>query len=229
MTRAARPLPSAFLAILGCLAGLWPNPAEAGAWPREVGTGFASTVSYLTWPQSLGYTGARMAENRYDTLYLEYGLTPRWTIGLDLGHSVSGAEKLIVFARRPIVRPEARLQIAVEGGAGQIDGDTVLRPGLSLGYGWNGGWLNGDLLAEHQGDRGATDVKLDLTYGRALGRRKLMLQIQAGQKDGDDPFVRLAPSVVMPVWRDVSLELGVTYGLEGDDSMGLKLGIWTEF
>ncbi len=215
--------------LLTCTLGFLPAAALAGAWPREKGSVFLSAVSYLSWPQDTTTWISYAPTSRYDTLYLEYGLTARWTIGLDLGRSVSGAEKVVAFARRPLARPEAWLQIAAELGAGQIDGDNVLRPGLSLGMGWDGGWVNADLLAEHFSDRGETDVKLDLTYGRALGRRKVMLQLQAGQQEGDDAFLRVVPSVVQPLWRDVSLEIGVSYGAMGDDSMGLKLGLWTSF
>ncbi|QFS81443.1 hypothetical protein FIU97_01170 [Roseivivax sp. THAF40] len=215
--------------LLACTFGLLPASAIAGAWPREKGTGFVSTVTYLSWPQNYLLWESYAPETRYDTLYLEYGLTARWTVGLDLGRSVSGAEKVVAFARRPLARPDAWLQIAAEIGAGQIDGDTVLRPGLSLGYGWDGGWVNADLLAEHFSDRSETDVKLDLTYGRTLGRHKLMMQVQAGKQAGDEAFVRLVPSIVTPIWRKVSLEIGATYGVTGDESMGLKLGIWTEF
>lgn len=229
MVNAPRLLQSAFVTALCCLAGFPPSTAHAGAWPREKGTGFISAVTYLSWSQDYLLWESYAPSGRYDTLYLEYGLTARWTLGLDLGRSVSGAEKVVAFARRPLARPDSWLQIAAEIGAGQIDGDTVVRPGLSLGYGWDGGWLNADLLAEHFSDRGETDVKLDLTYGQSLGRHKLMMQVQAGQQAGDDAFVRLVPSVVTPIWRAVSLEIGATYGVMGDESMGLKLGIWTEF
>jgi hypothetical protein len=53
--------------------------------------------------------------------------------------------------------------------------------------------------------------------------------VQTGLPDGQDAFVRVAPSLVVPLRGPVSLETGVTWGLTGDPSMGLKFGVWTEF
>ncbi|MHA6324698.1 hypothetical protein [Roseivivax sp. CAU 1753] len=208
---------------------LLPGPLLAGAWPREVGTVFLSSVSYLSWPQRPVGPYTLAPQSRYDTLYVEYGATPRWTIGLDMGRSVSGDAKLVAFVRRPLSRPEAWLKIAGELGLGEIAGRAVIRPGLSLGHGWDGGWFNADLNAERYFDAGETDVKLDMTYGRTVRRHKVMLQLQAGRQAGDDPFLRVVPSVVTPLWRQVELEVGATYGVVGDESMGLKLGVWTQF
>lgn len=215
----------AFTLLAICLAG----PAQPGAWPREKGSAFVSFASYLSWPQDVLTWSSFEPSARYDTLYLEYGLTPRWVIGLDLGRSVSGAAKLVAFARRPLARPEARLQIAPELGLGQIDGQAVLRPGLSFGFGLPKGWLSAELIGEVFRDDGTPDVKIDLTYGRRIGKRTAMLQIQTGQQDGDQAFVRLVPSLVTPLFGPVEAEVGVSYGILGDTSMGLKLGLWTRF
>ena len=207
---------------------LLPGLAAAGAWPREKGTGFASATSYLSWAQDYTTWVSYAPAARYDTLYLEYGLTDRWTVGLDLGRSVSGGTKLVAFVRYPLGE-RLGIQIAPELGIGQIEGKTVIRPGLSLGKGVARGWAAADFAAELFPETGNADAKLDLTLGMNLGARRAMVQFQTGQQTGDEAFLRIVPSVTTPLGKRFDLELGVSYGVLGDTSMGLKLGLWTEF
>lgn len=166
----------------------------------------------------------------YSTLYMEYGLTDRLTVGADIGHSVSGSGKSVLFFQWPVRQAEKGPQISAQFGLGIISGKRVLRPGLSLGWGLKTGWLSIDSVAESYVDTGRTDLKLDMTWGRNLSKdRKLILQVQTGQPDGRDPFVRVAPSLVLPLRGPVKLETGVTWGLTGDTFMGLKFGVWTDF
>ena len=123
------------LRLAVALAGL-AGTASAGAWPREEGSLFASSLARLSWPQDTTTWQSYEPTARYTSLYLEYGLAPRTTLGLDLGLSVSGAEKLVVFAQRPLHQPDRGPRLAYEIGFGRIAGQTVLRPGLSLGLGW---------------------------------------------------------------------------------------------
>ena len=206
-----------------------PHALFAGAWPREVGTGFASAAMRLSWPQDL----SRRSPDDYATVYLEYGIRPRLTMGLDLGHSVSGQGKTVVFARTPLLTSD-HLVASVELGFGEINKTPVIRPGLSLGRGIENahgyGWLSLDARAEHAWQVQQTDWKLDLTFGTALPRNLTgILQIQTGLQAGDPFFARLAPSVVFSVTKATRIELGVTYGLVGDTSMGVMVGAWHSF
>ncbi|WP_234984155.1 hypothetical protein [Roseivivax jejudonensis] len=204
--------------------------AAAGAWPRERGAWFASATVNLTWPQDLGDVDRAAPDGRYDALYLEYGLTDRITLGLDVGRSVSGEAKLVAFAQHPVLPADAPLRAAAQLGIGKIDDRDVLRPGLSVGRGWEGGWLSTDALLEQPFDGTGADVKLDATWGlRLRADRRLILQLQTGKQTGDPAFARLAPSLVMPLRGPLSAEVGGTYGVTGDDSVGLKLGLWAEF
>ena len=206
-----------------------PGVLSAGAWPREKGTGFASTSTHLGWSQDVPDVRNSAPSSRYDTLYVEYGLTERWTVGLDLGHSALGEVKAIAFARRPLARPDTRLKIAGELGIGQIDGQAALRPGLSIGMGLERGWLNADLSAAFPTGSGTSETKLDLTYGRNFGRRKAIFQVLTVQSDGGPGAVSIPSSIVTPLWRRIELEVGATYGVIEDTGMGLKLGLWTNF
>lgn len=219
----------AFAAL--CLSAfLGAQPVQAGAWPREKGTGFATIATHLSWPQDLTTLDDPAPDAQYRMLYFEYGLTERLTLGLDLGRSVSGDGKAVGFVQLPLRRADGGMQATAQIGLGQISGAPVVRPGLSLGWGMERGWVSMDSVAEIQIESGQTDIKLDVTWGRTLPRdRKLMVQLQTGAPARDPSFGRIAPSVVLPLRKTFQAELGATYGLWGDDSMGVRLGLWTDF
>ncbi|MGR3375206.1 hypothetical protein [Salipiger abyssi] len=205
-------------------------PLQAGAWPREQGRAFVSTSVRLFWPQDIASWTSRQPTGQYYTFYGEYGLTNRLTLGADLGRSVSGQGKSVLFLRVPLHMRNARLKIATELGLGVIDGQSVLRPGLSVGLGLRNGWLSAEGLAEISPRKSAADFKLDLTWGWNLGRdRKLMLQMQTGQPYGKEAFARFASSIVLPLTTAFSAEIGGSWDLAGADTFGVLLGVWSEF
>lgn len=206
-----------FLICLGC-AGM----AQAGAWPRAKGDVFLSLSTYSG--DGGGYTG----------IYGEWGATDRLTFGADLGRSVAGASKTVVFARIPLWQQPSGHVLSAELGLGQIDGNPMLRPGLSWGKGLTcahrSGWVGIDTLAEIDLYTFTLDVKADLTFGLSLSDARMMiLQLQTGMKAGDDPFARIVPSLVFGRGGKRRLELGVTQGLWGDRDSGVKIAVWTEF
>ncbi|ETX13119.1 hypothetical protein OCH239_13140 [Roseivivax halodurans JCM 10272] len=218
------------IALLAALLALFGTDARAAAWPQERGAWFASLTTQLSWPQDITTWVSTAPTGRFDALYLEYGATEKLTLGLDLGRSVSGGSKTVAFLQYPTLPDASELKAAVQLGIGQIDGRQVVRPGLLLGRGREGGWIAADLLIEQPVTGDPFDVKLDLTWGLNLAKdRKLILQVQTGRAAGDMGFVRLAPSLVVPLRGSLSTEIGGTWGLAGDGSMGLKLGIWARF
>ncbi|WP_136442919.1 hypothetical protein [Pacificoceanicola onchidii] len=219
------------LLISAIVLSLWGATLSAGAWPREKGHGFFSTAVRLAWPQNLEHWTSSNPTEQYYTLYLEYGLTDRLTFGLDLGRSVSGDGKTVGFLQWPLRDRDRGPKVAFALGLGRIGEQTVVRPGLSVGWGLKKGWVTLDTLAEYQVESGLMDYKMDITWGRNLKNdRKVLLQVQTGQPAEDPAFLRLAPSYVFPVGkRGMMVETGVTYGVTGDTSMGLKLGIWRNF
>lgn len=220
---------------------IWALGAEGGAWPRKAGEGFASATVRLGWPQNL-LERARAGESisleptsDYRTLYGEYGVTDRLTIGLDVGHSVSGAGKTVVFVSYPLaITGDSPHRLSLALGAGRIESEPVIRPGVSYGYGYSGkrlsGWVAVDALAEHFLGSQRNDYKLDVTFGLNLeGGKRAILQLQAGRQQGDDPFARLAPSYVVP-WGDTrNVEVGLTVSLAGEADVGVLLGLWQAF
>ncbi|SDI23423.1 hypothetical protein [Salipiger marinus] len=217
------------LLSLGLALCLLASGALAGAWPQAKGAGFASATVRLSWPQDLGTWTSLEPTGQYRTLYVEYGLTERLTLGLDLGRSVSGDVKTVAFLRWPLRQSDPGLRVAAEVGLGQIDGAAVLRPGLSLGLGRDWGWMAADALVELPGG-GRAAAKLDLTLGLHLpSDRMLLLQVQSGAPADGPGFVRLAPSLVTPLFRKVQTEIGGSWSLTGDRTMGVTMGLWTRF
>ncbi|MBS0124846.1 hypothetical protein [Thetidibacter halocola] len=216
------------LAFLLCL--LLPGAAMAGAWQRETGSVFVATTVRLGWPQDIMTWTSMEPTSQYNTVYLEYGLSPRLTLGLDLGRAVSGASKAVGFVQIPLRQAERGPQMALQLGAGQIENEPVLRPGLSVGWSLERGWLGIDSLAEIGVSNSRVDLKSDITWGRSLQKgRLLILQVQTGLPANEDAFVRFAPSLVTPLTKRLKLETGVGIGLVGDRDMGVTMGLWAEF
>lgn len=207
--------------ILGLsLAVLAWTPAAAGPWPRDEGRGFAA----------LTLRGAVTAQG-YGSLYLDYGLGPRLTLGLDAGRASGGGGKAILFVQR--AGTAGRLRHSWQLGLGVRNGATILRPALSLGRGFDGarhgGWVTAYAFALIAPD-GAMDLKLDLTGGLSHpGGRKTMLQLQSGRMGDDPPFAKLEASVALPLGARTSVTLGAFHGLGANDERGVAIGLWQRF
>lgn len=212
--------------VLICTAGA----LSAGAWQREPGSGFAAATVRLGWPQNLNHWTSYAPTSQYNTLYLEYGLTPRLTLGADLGHAVSGRSKSIVFLQFPLRTASHGPKIAAQLGVGVVAQERVIRPGLSMGWGRPNGWVSVDSAVEIGLESGSTDWKVDMTWGRNMARgHKIMLQVQTGETAIDPPFIRIAPAIVRPLGKRLKIETGAAIGLYGDTSMGLTMGLWADF
>ncbi|KNG94189.1 hypothetical protein [Pseudaestuariivita atlantica] len=218
-------------ALLLCLA-LCASELSAGAWPREKGTGFVSLTHRTGMDRSDPLT---VPITQYTALFLEYGLTPRLTVGIDAGRSVSGDGKFVLFAGWPVRMTEGGHVLSVELGIGQIGAASVVRPGLSYGYGFargeSTGWFAADAVAEVTLEDGAADYKLDLTFGLGWPNgMKTYAQLQTGLPSGDEAFARVAGVVVLrPRRTGFATEIGIEYGVIGDDSVQMKVGLWREF
>ncbi|MCM2561727.1 hypothetical protein M8756_04510 [Lutimaribacter sp. EGI FJ00015] len=198
------------------------GPLWAGAWPRGKGNVFVTALTYLT--QNGTYSG----------IYAEWGLTDRLTLGLDVGHGVSGEEKAVAFLRLPMLERLSNHEFAWELGLGEIAGEKVIRPGLSWGksveLAGRPGWIAVDSVAEMRTETLATDYKADLTLGLTVtDRRKIMMQFQAGVQSGDEPFLRLVPSITFGLSNRTQLEIGLTHDLLGVRDTGIKAAVWYEF
>ena len=201
-------------------------PAQAGAWPRGKGNHFAFAALRAIGSE----TGELTPSFSY---YHEYGLTDRLTVSADLGGAISGFDKTVVALSMPLPLPEfLGLKAGVQLGYGEIAGQQVMRPGLSLGRGFAHpqGWASVDLVAEIFPDLLAIDWKVDLTLGLTSQHgHKYYLQWQTGQQMGDPVFSRLEGSVAWQLRDGLFLDVGAAAGLAATDPYRVKLGLWREF
>lgn len=176
----------------------------------------------------------------YTTLYAEYGLTPRLTLGLDAGRGryTDGVEA-VAFLRLAGTGGFIPGQLAMVAGLGQGDlpgrGETgLLRAGLSWGMGWDtrrgAAWVNLDARADYYPDALVADYKLDASFGLAPSERTLItFEIWAEDSAAGGPSARFAPSLHRRIGDRVWLRLGATAGIHENDTVGLVLGTWMEF
>ncbi|MEP1964687.1 hypothetical protein [Tateyamaria sp.] len=204
------------------------DPAHAGAWLREQGSGFLSFGSTI---DELGRSTG--------SAYAEYGLRPKLTLGakvdVDMTAGQIGDGSAYVFARKPIPTGERAYKLAYElgiGGTIEQDPSALLRTGLSYGRGitaWDhSGWIAIDGALEWVESDSSVTAKLDATMGLTLNDRfKVMFQVFYSQTE-TEATTTLAPSLIWTPKPDKnrSYQLGVE-AKEG--VLGLKLGVWHSF
>ncbi len=215
-------------AIFALLAG----SAWAGAWPREAGRGFVAVSSE--------FGGFDVAEDIgdlevFNNLYLEYGLTERLTLGLDIGHKIGFDPNTRVFARLPLWQ-SAGQALAVEASLGVEGAVTLYALGLNYGRGFDlagtPGWFGVDtrwVEAEGDGAEFLRQTKIDVTAGLSFDNGvKAITQVFHTQV-GDTAYSSLAPSLVVPITAQLQLQTGVLFDLQHGAAPVLKLGLWQDF
>lgn len=228
--------------LLLVLLAIWPSLCFAGAWPREKGGVF---LSFATTTQASPLLHAtqipELAHSSESSLYAEYGLTHRVTLGFDgmMTDSVSYGQFLF-FARVALGDMEAQNRFSASFAIGQFI-DTVIdidhleaeqtsltRLGLHYGRGLSNGWVGAELFATNTAL--GTDLKLDATWGiKPWDRWMFITQLQTGSPAQGDSYANFAPAVVWKMNKRLSIEVSVIQPLGGDRDPALKLGSWTEF
>jgi hypothetical protein len=239
------------LSLLCCAA-----QAGAGAWPRARGEAFIS-VSHAASTGTRTLLAPQLDLNQYTSLYAEYGLTSRLTLGFDAGYGFgdnsgdgsgdgssdgfgdNSVRAGSVFARYPLYSDDAGHRFAAQLGLGLIedapDGrQSRVIPALAWGYGfasrWGGGWMGIEGSADIRHPSGDVVWKADLTLGlKPTERWMAILQVQNGLFPGSEPQMRVAPSVVRQLSGRANLQAGVFAGVRGDESLGAKLALWLTF
>lgn len=218
-----------------------PGPALAGAWPREEGTFFLSLSQGLS-SGSPALLAPDQSFRSYTSVYAEYGLTERLTVGLDAAYGWGPEADLwtgLVFARWPLGETAAGDRFAVDLGLGQrVDSgegtDLRTRLGLAWGRGFEIGWGQGWMGVEGSAERliPANDqlYKADFTVGlKPNDDWMLMLQVQSGLYPEGDPLVRLAPSVARRITEHMRAQVGLDATIVGERSYGVKFSTWLTF
>jgi len=229
-----------WLAVL-CLAA---GAATAGPWPRAKGDVFLSFSHEMAGDTEAG---------GWTALYAEYGLAPRWTLGLDLGNAPD-TQTGMIFLQRAVGRQDGPGRLSFSSGIGLQMGaepqafgmmgaawgrslGTPLGPGwvavepqLRMGLGLTGKWplqlvldVDGTLLT-------TASAKLDVTLG-ATARPGLivMAQLQMEQELEGEVSARLGASAVRDLGKRLKVQLGLAAPVQGEGEAKLKLGTWLEF
>ncbi|NHQ73725.1 hypothetical protein HAT86_04490 [Roseovarius gahaiensis] len=212
------------LCLCSVVASFAARTANAGLWPREAGKTFLS----LSWERDL------MRDIGYATVYAEYGLSDRLTLGLDIGADPDGLSKAIAFARFPFGQSPGGMRLALEMGTGVTDKRPVMRPAMSFGRGIDmvgrSGWLTLDIRATVFQDTFDAAWESDLTLGlNATARGKAIMQLQTGQPVTGDAYVKLGSSWVMQGPPGRHIEFGVVTGLKNSDALAAKIALWHAF
>lgn len=219
-------LAGAILAVTGA--------ADAGPWARGKGNSFLS----LSYELTIDPEDPFLVPHHEILLYGERGLTPSLSFVLDGSADITDDDNSLIAALNwNFARPDATHQFAVLAGIGRISDPTgsELFPviGASWGRGfttrWGGGWATAE--AQYRAASGTSALtKLDLTLGlRPADRAFAFAQLQLAAPGEGDPSARLTSTLVYEVTKVIRAELGLLYGLENDDMVGLRSGIWLEF
>lgn len=216
----------AFILILASV-----STAQAGAWLRSKGGGFASSSFSMNQDKEIS-----------GSIYLEYGLTDKRTLGADISYGVArtGAQEgsAIVFLRMPLSAPDKRNKFAAQFGLGTriLNGEfyAAAEAGLSWGRGIQiterYGWVNVDSSVNITQSPATNRIKIDGTAGLSLtDHTKVMLQVFNTFQDGD-LFTKVAPSLLIsPGKSNTTLQLSAEFSAVGGGAPAVKLGIWREW
>lgn len=217
--------------ILATTACLLAAPAEAGPWLRAKGEGF------LAFGANIALTEDARRPVHYDpTLYLDYGISDRLSLGLE-AYVANGSDErtATVFATLPVSRaPDAPVSASFGLGWRAIDArkneDALLHFGVGGGRGLMGGWLTAESALVRSLGTATTEAKLDLTWGRELSDAvDGVLQLQTGRGTWGDAYAKLAPSLVWSATGSIQLEMGLVQALTGDGGTGVRLSTWWRF
>lgn len=207
------------------------SSAQAGAWLRDKGTGFASTSGTLRQ-----YQGLMTQETG---VFIEYGLAKRLTVGLDYNQGSTAAGHALFFARVPLGKPRERYRFSAELGlgmhfVGNFQGQmykVTLSYGRSLSTRFGSGWLALDLASEHRQGLPGPTIKLDSTLGLTGERRvQPMLQIETSRPAVGGTNWAVIPSIRIRGKKKLTWVIGAEQkSAGGNKSIGLKLSLWRAF
>ncbi|KCV81937.1 hypothetical protein ATO10_08828 [Actibacterium atlanticum] len=220
---------------------LWPATALAGAWPRGEGNIFVYTSIVADPVQAVSYLELGLPPPFEWSIYAEYGLNDRWTLGFDglqIAEQYNGSSTAIVFATRSIGTFERQKFAGSVGLGWHRETDTgaqsyTARLGAHWGLGFERAWMAADIWGIAALSDGAqSGWKADFTYGRRFGKRfSVTGQVQTGQSGSADPYVKLVPKAGMSFGENgrLLLELGYVHGVANDSSRKALLGFSHNF
>ncbi len=208
------------------------SEATAGAWVQPPGGAFLA-VSATGYASSGG-------EDTTSSLYAEYGLLPRLTVGLDANSRAMAAMDsfghALVFARVPLTAGDRPVRTAAELALGAYHADRRSRPMLrlkgSLGYGFSSsvgsGWLNLD--AEYERIRAASAAyKLNATIGLSDGPGvRPLLEIETWKRRASPLIWTMTASAMWSQGPATTWVIGLRRR-SPDAAVGVRLALWRRF
>lgn len=217
------------LALILALAGA--STAQAGAWLRTKGDVFTST--------SVSTNASRELSTSF---YAEYGLSDRFTLGVDISYGVDRTAfqegSGIAFIRFPLGPTDGTHRFAGHVGVGARYLAGFYLPAAEVGASWGRGiqwrekygWVNVDTSFNTAQSPTEDRIKLDGTVGLGLtDRSKVMLQV-FNTFEGGETYSKLAPSFLFaPGGGKTTIQFSAEIPLAGGGETALKLGVWREF
>lgn len=219
----------------------FPTVAQPGAWLRE------KRSLFLSWSNSIS-TLSTSSLATDTSLYAEYGLTKRLTVGFDGYLGASGkASEAYLFMRMPLGKPGRPAQMALTFGMGiktipnpwgTTTEQTLAKLGFSWGRGLKKGWLGLDASVSSVvrssifvPAQAGTSFSADFTWGQKPSDRMMLIwQVQTGKTTNGPAYAKFAPSLIWSFGGGKnSVEVGLVKGLTGDNTQSLKLGFWKSF
>ncbi|SLN15270.1 hypothetical protein ROA7450_00335 [Roseovarius albus] len=213
------------LRVIIAILALSTAQVQAGAWPREKGSVFLSYSLEIE---------TEAPYQTYGTIYGEYGVTDKLTLGLDLGGDDTVSDKAFVFARYPGKPAAVGILSAWEIAIGMAENELAFRPGVSIGRGikWVeiDGWLGLETRSIIFSNGLAGDFEADATLGLSVTKQsKLIFQLQGRIPPIEPAYIKLAPSYIFEQRSGRHLEAGIITGVMGTDELKLKFGAWHHF
>lgn len=207
------------------------TPLWAGAWARDKGTLFIAAGGNF-----LLSDGAELPVYYDPTVYAEYGLTDRVTLGLDLYSADKGRiASAFGFVGVPVGSITGKTRATVSVGYGyRLNSDTsteaLMRLGVAIGRGLDAGWLSLDASATFGTRDRVWRPKADFTWGHAFDDRWTgTLQLQTGQGYYDDYYAKVSPTIIFKLRENLKINVGAVKALSGDGGSALKIETWLTF
>ncbi len=210
---------------------LFAPQVQAGAWSREKGTLFIAADGNFLLSE-----GAELPVYYDPTVYAEYGLSDRVTLGLDLYTANKGRiASAFGFIGVPVGSIETRSRATISLGYGyRLNPDTstegLIRLGLSMGRGLDKGWLAADTSATFGTLDATWRPKADFTWGTVWSNRwTATLQLQTGQGFFNDNYAKISPTIIFSIKDSFKINLGAVKALSGDGGGAIKFETWLTF
>ncbi len=212
------------------------GPADCGAWARGAGKTFTSLKGAVP-------SDERSVEAATLSLYGEYGLTSRLTLGskYDRLDPVQGAAEL--FVRWNAARPDAPLQMAAELGVGltldysrrvpvEWTDRTLLIAAVHAGRGFatrfGNGWVDIRLGGRFPLNEDPARGKFNALAGIDLTRLLAMIELRS-DFGRNDVYATIGPAAALKLGDRLHLTAGIQFDAAGSEAPHIEIGTWFAF